>query len=617
MIKKQKNIQILSIFALLWLAVLFLFNFFSTTIYATTILGFTDIYYWLIVFVVVVFCLYFYSIKDNLFLDKDVVVKRWYVFYLLFSIIVLISFFNIFTNLWKLPYHQDEKYHFSPAYTYSKTWEFSKWDFLYNEIWDAKWTDRNKSLSIMTSYSQDLFRFNEFSSRLPVAIVWFLWIFLIYFVVIKFTKNHIIWLISMYTYSVNDVIIYFSRFIRAYIFLIVFALILFFLLYKLINEEKFKKKIFYALLSLILFFLCLFEFHATIILLFPFLIVVLFIVILKTFSFKKYYQVYIWFFILWLVFVLNSLWIITLFKMPFGIQNMVNLGIDFFNPKKIYLSHITNPFNLWYPLVFLLISNLFIKSKKLKFNNLFLVFWVFVPLFFSQYFFNRYEDFRYIALLQWIFIIFVSLFIYYIWFYIINNWKHKNYILLMFITILFVPFQFPYFPQINPFSKVAQANWQNIEWSRIHFRLAEPENTKVFDYIFNNYDDIVLLRLPDWWINWDDNYYLSLYLKKYPNKKVEFYNGLEMSNSFVETYNSDKEKKDLLEKISFFDIQKLHDNLIIVWSTRDLVDDDLMKYIDKNCENIAPKIGVVKYRIFEYKHPEDNYFPNVFVCNKK
>jgi len=484
--------------------------------------------------------------------------KNGFIFSFIYVLVVFICFANTFVNLWKLPYHQDEQYHFSPAYTYNKTLEFAKWDFLYDEIWSSKWTDRNKSLTVLTSYSQKIFWFNEFASRLPVAIAGFLWVFLIYFIVLKITWIREIWLISMYVYWVNDVVLYFSGFIRAYIFLILLSMILFYILYKLILDKNNKKKLIYIFLSIIIFIFWLVELHATMIVLFPLLIFAIFLSIFQTFSFKKYKYIYISFFVLTSVFVLNTIWLIHIFKMPFGIQNQINLSLDLFNPTKIYLGHLVNPFNIWIPLIFLLIILFFIRIKDGIYLKLFLVFSVFIPMIFSLYFFNRYEDFRYIAVIQWIFIIFVSIFIYYIWILLDYKSNNEKYLKLIIVTLLFIPLQFPYILEIKPITKTSQADWENVEWSRIHFRLAQPDNYKAFNYIFENFDNIVLLRLADWWINWDDNYYLSTYVKKY-NKDITLYSNSDyFSEDFNEVYNYLKPKKELESNVSFYDILSIY-----------------------------------------------------------
>gem|GEM_PF-5924822 len=148
-------------------------------------------------------------------------------------------------------------------------------------------------------------------------------------------------------------------------------------------------------------------------------------------------------------------------------------------------------------MIFLLISLFFINFKKNFYLYLFLVFSIFIPLIFSLYFFNRYEDFRYISLISAIFIIYISIFIFYTWRLIFNNKSEKKYLILILSTLLFIPFQFPNMLEVKPFTKTSQTNWENIEGSRLHFRAAQPDNYKAFDYIFKNFLNSPIVRLPD------------------------------------------------------------------------------------------------------------------------
>ncbi len=287
MITKAKFTGLLSNLFLISLILLFFLNFLSEDLFNNFFIEIVLLKKIVLIFCILFSSLFFYAKKNDIekneiliekqvelsklkqdifsknfkILDKTPLLNhliRWFykqgfVYSLVFVLILIIWFSNIFVNLWKLPFHQDEVYHFSPAVTYSKTWEFAKWDFLYDEIWDTKWTDRNKTLTILTSYSQRLFWLSEFSSRLPVALAWLFGLFLIYFISIKITWNRIIWLISMYIYSVNDVILYFSGFLRAYIFLLILCLWLFYLLYRFLYIKNKKIKLIYAFFSTFLF----------------------------------------------------------------------------------------------------------------------------------------------------------------------------------------------------------------------------------------------------------------------------------------------------------------------------------------------------------------------------
>ena len=50
---------------------------------------------------------------------------------------------------------------------------------------------------------------------------------------------------------------------------------------------------------------------------------------------------------------------------------------------------------------------------------------------------------------------------------------------------------------------------------------------------------------------------------------------------------------------------------------RHLTNKEIMKYLDNNCNNLAKNIGIHQFNYFEnYKYSENNYFPNVFMCNQ-
>lgn len=549
--------------------------------------------------------LFLYSQKQLPELKKDE--KHKYHTFIFIGILLLWAS-NIFINLWKLPFHQDEQFHFSPAVSFNETWDFAKWDFLNNQIGEKKWTDRNRSLTVMSAWTQKLFWISEWSSRLPVALAGFLGLFLIYFVASQITQNKDIWLIAVYFYAISDPILYFSRFLRWYIFLALIGLLLFYVLYKFLSTESKKKKWIYLLYSLWLFILGV-EFHATIILLFPIVVLLLFLFITEIYSIKKHIWIYSGFFLIFWILWLNILGIIHWFYMPYDIQSHISLNIDLAKAQTIYLDHITQSFHMWYALVFLLPMLFIFQSKKYR-NFYFLLFWcVYIPLIFSIYFFNRYEDFRYILVIQPIFLIFVSSFIYMLW-----KTMSQNYIVLIGMILLFAPLQIPYVKEFLPITKTSLANWTSIEWSRLHFRVAQPENHKAFDYIFSNIDNFYMLRFQDGWINWEDNYYLAQYRRKYPNVQFSYFSNLDYySKDFKETYNT--QNTPWVDKISFGDLYESHETLVLLMSVKHLMNAELLNFIENNCRNIAPDIWIIQHAVIK-ADGENNYFPNVYICKK-
>ena len=534
----------------------------------------------------------------------------------IFIIILIIGGSNIFVNLGKLPLHQDENLHFITAYGFKETGQFVQWNFLYN-IPGEEYT-RNFIYTYFVFLSCKLFGFSEFSTRLPGALVGFFGIFLIYFISKPIFKNKKISLVGAYIYSVNDVIIYFSRFVRGYIFLIILSIIIFYLCNTLFKETKFKKGIIKGVIILLLFIFS-FNFHATAVLLLPLIILTYSIFLIKALPFKKYFLVYIAFLAAVIFVILSIFGVLNLFNLPFNISNQINLNFNISQYDTIYLIHITNPYNLPYYYLFIFLLCFIIGLKKNLARNLSFLVSIYLPLFFSLYFFNRYEDFRYIAVIQGIFVLFISSSVYIFFILFFGNIKKRKplkLLILIILVLLVISIQISYVPQIKPFSQISQANWKNIEGDRIHRRTAQPELYKTFDYLFGlPEDNLVIIRLEDGGINWNDNYYLSEYLKRFPNKKVVLYKETESySGKFNEIYSFNKSYENLDKNVTYGHIIYNRDTYILA-NLRHLTNDQLMKILDTNCKNIAGKIGIVKYNYFaSYADYENNYFPNVFVC---
>jgi 4-amino-4-deoxy-L-arabinose transferase-like glycosyltransferase len=526
-------------------------------------------------------------------------------------LIIIVGFSNIFLNLEKLPLHQDEQYHFETAYGYKETGNFVKWNFLYNT--PEKNYERNIIYTYLVHISNETFGWSETSSRLVSAIIGFFGLFLIFFVTKRIFNSNIA-LLSAYIYSVNDAIIYFSRFVRGYIFIMVASIIVFYLSYRLSQEKNWYKGSFYIILLLLLFFIGL-TFHPTFILLLPTTLMSVGIYIFKNISVKKE--------ILIVGLLFSIIGIITLFltkPISFGITNHIATNINWLQYDLSYLKHITNPYNLPY-FFFILLPIFSIVSIVRKYHfykvHTLLLPGVIVPLLLSLYLFDRYEDFRYIAVLQPIFIIYISMLLYSIFGFLKNKKNSTNILTLILLLITTISFQAPYFPRIPFLTKTSQANWENIEGARIHRRTAVPESIKAFDYMFSqNDEELIIVRLEDSGIGWSDTYYLKQYSKKYPDKKITFYReNAYYSGSFDEIYSWNK-NYDLLDKnIPYAELVFKKDTYVI-GNLRHLTNKKLMILLDTSCTNIAKDIGIVRYSYFiSYQEYQNNYFPNVFICN--
>ncbi len=528
----------------------------------------------------------------------------------IFFIIFIIGFSNIFINLTNLPLHQDEIFHFSTAYGLKETGTFVTWDYL-NNIPQSAYT-RNNIYTILVFISSSVMGFSVFAGRFVSAIFGVFGLFAIYYISKKMFSSKKIALISAYIYSVNDIIIYFSRFLRGYIILILLSILILYLCYNLLLNKNHLKSSVYYILGIIFSFLVALNFHATAFLLLPLILIVFLIYLFKMLPIRKYFFIYILAISITSLFILNILGVVKLIQLPFNIYNHINLNINLNNYDPSYFYNILNSYNISINLLiampFLLLSTL--KSKNNVLKIILLNFSIFIPLIISLYFFNRYEDFRYIATIQGLFIIYLSFYIVKISY--LYKWRR---LILITLLMLFISFQFPYFPQINLVSKQAIANFKNIESQRIHRRTAVPESKKVFNYLINysKAEKITILRLADGGINWDDNYYLNIYLSN-SNKKVSFYiENAYYSGKFDEIFNNNK-YIDLEKNIDYTSLI-YNDNTYIIGNLRHLTNKKMLSILDTECKNLSPELGIIKYNYFEnYKNQNNNYYPNVFKC---
>jgi hypothetical protein len=527
------------------------------------------------------------------------------------SIIVLIAGFNIFFNLGEKHLHQDENAHFLTAYGFKQTGDFVKWDFL-NERALEPYT-RNFIYTYVVYVSNSLFGWNEFSTRLPGAIIGVLGVFLIYFITILITRKQAIALGASYLYSVNDVVLYFARFARGYIFLMLIAIVLFYLSYLIAKSTNVKDLIKLTGLSALFFILGL-HFHPTIVLLLPGALIAMSIFFFRNYSVKKYHLIYLLILLGFILILLNILGRIEI--VPYlNFEEHISLEFELTNYDFIYLKHLTNPYNIPYYVLFILPFILIFTWRKNKELSYVLGSFVFIPLAISAYMFNRYEDFRYIAIIQPIFIILVSSSIYYLidFLKLKKTWK---FLLFGLIILLIIPFQFPGVHGSNFLVQESQATSDNIELGRIHRRAATPELEKTYEWIFNQPSDrVTIIKPSDGGINWDDNYYLWKYLERYPNKKLILYQETAYySGKFNEVYHHSKYYTNLDKNVPFESIIHQNDTYIVA-NVRHLMNQDLLYELDNNCINLADQIEIVKFNYFEeYSKEENNYFPNVFTC---
>lgn len=530
---------------------------------------------------------------------------------LIAGVILLICFFNIFSNLGDKPLHQDENVHFSAAYGFKETGDFVKWDFLNNRPLEEY--NRNFVYTYAVYASNSLFGWSEFSTRLPGAIIGFLGVILIYIVVLNISKKQAIALAASYLYAVNDIIIYFARFARGYVFLMFIAITLFYLCYLITKSSNKKDLVKLNVLTFLLFILGL-HFHPTAILILPAILISTFIFFVKNYPIRKYHSIYLIFLLVSLFLTLNIIG--KLETIPsINFEEHVSLEFELKDYSFFYMKHLTNPYNFSYIALFIL-PILFIftwrKNRELAYN---LFSFVYIPIILSIYMFNRYEDFRYIAVIQPIFIILLSSLIYY-FIDILRIKKAWKFTLLILALLLLIPFQFPGVYGDNNFVHESQATWDNTDAGRIHRRAAAPELERTYDWIFSQPSTyITLVKTANGGIDWSDRYYLDEYVKKYPDKNVNlFYETDYYTGKFNEAYSHSTYYKDLRNNIPYKNII-YENNTYIISNLRHLTNKDLLMELDSNCQNLAQEIGVSRFNYFEeYSIEENNYYPNVFIC---
>lgn len=544
--------------------------------------------------------------------NKKSQLPKW-ITYVFLTGIVGISFSNNFTNLNTQIFHQDEKFSVAVAKGYSETSEFVLWDFLTETPGDDY--SRNKLYSYTLSKTGDILGFDELSMRIPTAIIGLVGVLLTFFITSKITNNRYLALVTSFFWSFNDLIIYFSRFARGYIFLLLLAEILLYICWKLYSEKNLKKNIL-LWIGLIIIFLIAYNFHQSVILL---------LALPTLIASSKYID-----------FILKNMKKVLIIGLTLlilagvlFIQNRLyqHIGICFnCSPNIVYLNHLIKPFDGLDSIIFLFIAFiLFIRIKlDSKFNNI-LIFSLFFGLFASIFLFNRYEDFRYIAVLQPMLILLMTYLI-----GMIVNLAEKKRVLQILIMIcvpfVFMKIQIPFFTRDSFLTKSAQADWESIEGDRIHRRATRPDNEKVFNYIFNqNNDTLTLVRLQDGGINWNDDYYLNQYLENSDISNMNFYiersellETEELISNFYLKYILQNEEitKEEGKAKKLQEILNENTTVYILANINNLTPYNVKMEIVGNCENISKTIGTTKYLYLQSEGMQYfEHFPTVYKCD--
>ena len=529
---------------------------------------------------------------------------------LLTTVIVILaigfSAYNNFANLSDQVFHQDEKFSIQAAKGFSETGRYELWDFLDNESTGEKYS-RNNLYTQILALTGDYLDFNEFSMRLPTAIMAVLGTITMFFITKKMTNNNWLAMSATVLWAFNDVVIYFGRFSRGYVFLMFFGQQIVYLAWVLFKSKKFK----YDLLALLLigiFLIVGYNFHQSILLLTP---IVGLVILKKYWIYTKTHRK--------LVITLSVIVAILAgaFILYFRLYQHFGICITC-EPQTIYLSHILEPYLLHSPLLLVFASFflLSITKFKLNFRNISIIS-LYLSLIMTIFLFNRYEDFRYVATLQPLVIIIL---VYMLSFYtnFIKKLSYSKSYLIILLTILLIGIQIPNVTTQTLLTNKAQANWINIEGNRIHRRAARPDSEILYDYIFKNTDKAVILKLKNGGISWPDDYYLAKYTTQYPNKEIIFYEesttSQQCSLSFDLKYST---VKDVPKILHLDEINKQDVPILIVANTVNSTQSYNIDYANDHCQNIAKDLGIVEYIYYEQSklNKQNIYFPNVFECN--
>ena len=536
-------------------------------------------------------------------------------------LVLSIGILNRIIHLGTLPLHQDESFVFSTSLGLNYTDKLVR----YNLLNDTPYTEytRNFIYTYIVHFFNNVLGYNEFATRLPGALMGILALFVVYYIAIEVFKNKNTALLVTFLFSVNDILIYFSRFARGYSFLILISLLIFYYSYKIIqikNHGFIKNNI-----ILILLFAIGMNFHLSIFLLLPMHISAISYNIFNRYPFKKYSYIYSIIGCL-TIFLTMELFSITRYIHSINYGHFISLNIDFANYNIAYIHHLFRAFNNYEITLIAMILGFIIMYKYNPKLSILFTTGILFPLIASFYAFSIYEDFRYFLVIQPIFVFFISYILYNIHQLFSNNFILKNRLVTLVILFLIIPLQIPHVPEIKPFTLKAQSDWVGFEGERLHRRAAIPELYKAYNFIFENDTDFIIMVVSHGGIYWDNSVYLSKYRDKYPNttfvifKEQKYY-----STKFKELYNSQESShrsnnlsnKYLRQDVEFDNILKMNKTIYAVAPLRHLTNKEIMKYLDNNCNNLAKNIGIHQFNYFEnYKYSENNYFPNVFMCNQ-
>lgn len=189
------------------------------------------------------------------------------IFYLIFFFLLLIAFWLRIAKISRLVFYEDEFYHVSAAKSFLKTGKFYFWDYTKDKP-SLKLYFRAPWFSWQVAQSFKILGESELSARLPALFWGVLFLPLVYFFILRLSKQPLVALIVLYLVVFDSTAIWLARYSRMYSFFHFALFLLFWLIISLLKEKKKEGRVAKGLICLSLFYIA-YSLHNTAILLLP------------------------------------------------------------------------------------------------------------------------------------------------------------------------------------------------------------------------------------------------------------------------------------------------------------------------------------------------------------
>ncbi|MBP7708293.1 hypothetical protein KA107_01295 [Candidatus Pacearchaeota archaeon] len=530
--------------------------------------------------------------------------------------------FLILSNLGLNDIYADEQWNLQVIKSLDAGQGFHLWNYITQQ---PMMSETNGRISEILSFLFfKLLGETNFYLRLPGALFGILNILLVYLIFKRLTTKPLSLLIAA-GFMLNINALYLARFMRPYTISLSFYLLSFIFLIVFL-EYLFKNK-YLSTSNLMLFFLCFVSFLISIeereigkmlLVVIPLSIILVFILNTKLtsqiFKLNKIPILYILFVISGIVLGLYLFKIVNLFSIIEQFFRYISIN-KFNDPSWVYLNYL---FVKWIrtPSLFIILASLglfyliyiIIKIKRISMIVLFT--FTFFPILIMVYFFNLYEDPRYIYFLTpFIYVLFglgcavlLSLFF--------PHSKNKGLVILGIILFVNVFLVLPYSGGGTIFLK-SPSIW-NVEDAKMlwHFRAAVPEYNTAYTYLNQNQqrgDAVIVLDGINNLVKLDNVSYYGIDVWNYSR---EIYN----YKSFNMTGWS---KKDYVPEDFFSLINRSSGKRIwVIGAYVIMLDKKMSNYLLSKCDNMASQLEIKKFNMwYDASYQNKLYWPNVYLCN--